>query len=236
MDGNGRWAEQRGLPRIAGHRRGVETVKETVRRCRDLGITYLTLFAFSSENWQRPQEEVSALMGLLVRYLKSELKAMLKDDIRLHVIGETGRLPREVRQVLDETVSRTAGNQGMVLTLALSYGARGEMLRAVRCLAEEVRVGRMAPEEIDEAAFGRALDTRELPDPDLLIRTSGEMRISNFLLYQIAYAELHVTPVLWPDFSRKHLYEAIRSYQGRERRFGKTSTQVHPAQPVFLSK
>lgn len=226
MDGNGRWAEKRRLPRILGHRRGVETVQEIVKECRTLGLRYLTLYAFSSENWRRPEDEVSALMGLLSRYLQTELATMLDQGIRLNVIGETSRLPPEVRQVLQETVARTAGNREMTLTLALSYGARNELVRAARRLAEAVQAGNLSPAAIDEQIFTGALDTGELPDPDLLIRTSGEMRISNFLLWQLAYTELYFTEVLWPDFSRQELNQAIREYSRRQRRFGLTGAQV----------
>ncbi|MBE0596524.1 MAG: isoprenyl transferase [Desulfuromonadales bacterium] len=226
MDGNGRWAEKRRLPRILGHRRGVETVQEIVRECRALGVRYLTLYAFSSENWRRPEDEVSALMGLLGNYLRSELTSMLEQGIRLKVIGETTRLPGEVRQVLEETVARTAGNREMTLTLALSYGARNELVRTARRLAEAALAGRLAPEAIDDQTFTEALDTAELPDPDLLVRTSGEMRISNFLLWQLAYTELYFTDVLWPDFSRQELHQALLEFGRRQRRFGLTGAQV----------
>ena len=226
MDGNGRWAEKRHLPRIFGHRRGVETVQEIVKECRSLGIRYLTLYAFSSENWRRPEEEVSALMGLLSRYLRSELETLLERRICLKVIGEVSRLPQEVSRILQETVERTSENPEMVLTLALSYGSRDELVRASRKMAEKVRDGTLAPEDIDEAVLGDALDTAELPDPDLLIRTSGEMRISNFLLWQLAYAELYFTEVLWPDFNQEELHRALREYSRRQRRFGLTGAQV----------
>ncbi len=226
MDGNGRWAEKRRLPRILGHRRGVETVQEVVKECRSLGLRYLTLYAFSSENWRRPEEEVSALMGLLSRYLQSELQTMLARGIRLKVIGETGRLPGEVRQVLEDTIVRTADNTEMVLTLALSYGARNELLRAVRRLAEAARNGLMDPASIDDKVLAGALDTAEMPDPDLLIRTSGEMRISNFLLWQLAYTELYFTEVLWPDFGCRELHQAFREFGRRQRRFGLTGAQI----------
>jgi undecaprenyl diphosphate synthase len=226
MDGNGRWAKQRRLPRIAGHRRGVETVRAIVEECRSLGIAHLTLYAFSSENWGRPDDEVSALMGLLSRYLKSELETMLAQRIRLNVIGETARLPGEVRRVLEETVEHTAVNNEMVLTLALSYGARNEIVRAVRFVTEEALAGRIAPGAIDETFFAKALDTAGLPDPDFLIRTSGEMRISNFLLWQLAYAELYFTEVLWPDFNSRELHRALQEYGRRKRRYGLTDEQI----------
>jgi undecaprenyl diphosphate synthase len=226
MDGNGRWAEQRQLPRIAGHHRGVETVQAVVKECRAIGISYITLYAFSSENWGRPEEEVNALMGLLAEYLRSELKTMMARGIRLKVIGETNRLPVEARKVLDETVARTRDNHDMVLTLALSYGARNELVRAARYLAGEAIAGRMAPEDIDDRAVAGALDTADLPDPDLLIRTSGEMRISNFLLWQLAYTELYFSEVLWPDFDERELRRALKEYSRRQRRFGLTGEQV----------
>jgi undecaprenyl diphosphate synthase len=226
MDGNGRWAEQRGLPRIIGHHRGVEAVKTVVQECRSLGVDYLTLYAFSSENWGRPADEVNALMGLLCRYLESELQQMLERGLRLQVIGETARLPRQARQVLEQVMAKTAANDGMVLTLALSYGARDEIVRSVRTLAAEVLAGRQVPAAIDEALLSSFLDTRDQPDPDLLIRTSGEMRISNFLLWQLAYTELYFTEVLWPDFDVAELHRALAEYAGRQRRFGLTGEQV----------
>ncbi len=226
MDGNGRWAEQRHLPRIAGHHRGVEAVQSIVEECRNLGIKYLTLYAFSSENWGRPDAEVSALMGLLGRYLKSELKTMLSQRIRLKVIGDTRRLPAEVGKILAETTRQTAENKEMVLTLALSYGGRDEILRAARALAEQVLAGGMTSQDIDEQIFAQALDTQDLPEPDLLIRTSGEMRISNFLLWQLAYTELYFTDALWPDFNQQELQMALREFGRRQRRFGLTGAQV----------
>ena len=231
MDGNGRWAEQRRLPRIVGHRRGVETVREIVKECRSLGISYLTLYAFSSENWGRPRDEVNALMRLLGRYLKSELETMLTRKIRLKVIGEMGRLPAGVRKVLEEAIERTSGNGDMVLTLALSYGARDELVRATRYLTGEVLAGRLRPEDIDDNLLCGALDTAELPDPDFLIRTSGEMRISNFLLWQLAYAELYFSDTLWPDFNKGELHRALREYGRRQRRFGLTGAQVEDESP-----
>jgi len=226
MDGNGRWAEQRQLPRIAGHRQGVSTVREIVHECHQLGVGYLTLYAFSSENWGRPDEEVSALMELLSIYLQEQFEQMLEKRIRLCVIGQTDRLPLSVRQVLEDTVEKTRDNSDMVLTLALSYGARDEILRAARLLAEKVQAGELSPEQIDEDVFSASLDTVDLPDPDLLIRTSGEMRISNFLLWQIAYSEMVFTPVLWPDFGPNELHRALQEFTRRERRFGLTGGQV----------
>ncbi len=225
MDGNGRWAEQRQLPRILGHRQGVETVRTVVKECRALGIPHLTLYAFSSENWGRPAAEVAALMELLGLFLAQELETLMNENIRLRVIGNTALLPVEVRQVLENTIERTAGNHRLVLTLALSYGARDEILRAVQTLATEVQGDKLAVAEIDERRFSAALDTAGLPDPDLLIRTSGEMRISNFLLWQLAYAELYFTEVLWPDFSADELRLALDAFAARQRRFGLTAAQ-----------
>ncbi|PLX95627.1 MAG: isoprenyl transferase [Desulfuromonas sp.] len=226
MDGNGRWAEKRQLPRIAGHQRGVETVRRVIGECCRLQIPYLTLYAFSSENWGRPEEEVSALMGLLSRYLQSELPFMNERRLRLNVIGDTARLPVDVRQILSETVAETATNEGMVLTLALSYGSRSEMLAAVRQLATRVAQKEISAASIDESSFSSSLYTAGLPDPDLVIRTSGEMRVSNFLLWQIAYAELYFTDVLWPDFSTETLEEALAEFARRQRRFGLTADQL----------
>lgn len=231
MDGNGRWAQQRRLPRIAGHQRGVQTVQAIVEECRRLGVGYLTLYAFSSENWGRPQEEVHALMDLLGSYLQRELDTMLRHRVRLNVIGQTGKLPAGVRQILERTVERTAGNDGMVLTLALSYGARDEILRATRVLAGEAADGRLQPDQIDEQRFAGALDTAGLPDPDLLIRTSGEMRVSNFLLWQIAYAELYFSELLWPDFDCRELQRALEEFARRQRRFGLTGDQIDSSPP-----
>ncbi len=226
MDGNGRWAEQRRLPRIAGHRKGVETVQQVVRGCRERGIRYLTLYAFSSENWGRPDEEVGALMSLLGVYLRRELKTMLREGICLRVIGETSRLPVDVQGILQDAVARTADRTAMTLTLALSYGSRDELLRAIRTVGARVAAGEMLPEQVDEEVFSGCLDTAGLPDPDLLIRTSGEMRISNFLLWQIAYTELYFSDVYWPDFSVQELQLALEEYARRQRRFGLTGRQI----------
>jgi undecaprenyl diphosphate synthase len=226
MDGNGRWAEKHTLGRISGHRQGAKSVKLTVKVCRELGIQYLTLYAFSMENWLRPREEVDALMELLKEYLHSEIKKLTKHDIRLMVIGNTGILKEPVRRLLSEAMEKTAHNRGMVLNLALSYGGRDEIVEAARSIAEESRVGKINPRNITKELFSRYLYTAEIPDPDLLIRTSGEYRLSNFLLWQTAYTELYFTDVLWPDFRRKHLLEAIYDFQRRERRFGLTSDQL----------
>ena len=226
MDGNGRWAEKRHLPRILGHRRGVETVRKIVTAVRKEQIPFLTLYAFSSENWQRPDEEVGALMGLLGHYLSSELKTMRQQDIRLQVIGDTSRLPANVREILLEAVQETAENRTMTLILALSYGGRAELVQAARQLAAKVLAGKIVPEEINDAQFADCLETRGIPDPDLLIRTSGEMRISNFLLWQIAYAELYFCDTYWPDFDEEQLQLALAEYARRQRRFGLTGEQL----------
>lgn len=227
MDGNGRWAQARRLPRILGHRRGAETVQRIVKAVRLKGIPYLTLYAFSSENWRRPEEEVGALMGLLGHFLASELKRMLQEDIRLQVIGDTSRLPLNVRNILEECVSATAGNSSMTLVLALSYGGRNELILAARQLAARVVKGEITPDQIDEVEYAQSLGTRGLPDPDLLIRTSGEMRISNFLLWQTAYTELYFCDTYWPDFNEDELEKALAEYTRRQRRFGRTSDQLH---------
>lgn len=226
MDGNGRWAQQRMLKRIIGHQRGVETVRMVVEQASSLGIGYLTLFAFSTENWSRPKSETSALMSLLRKFLKMELARMLKNNIRFKVIGDRRELPPEANEALDEALARTQNNTGMVLTLALSYGARQEITRAARAIAEKVAQGDLKPEEVTDTLFAEHLDTFGMPDPDLLIRTSGEMRISNFLLWQLAYTELYFTDINWPDLTIDALHGALADYQARERRFGKTSAQV----------
>jgi undecaprenyl diphosphate synthase len=226
MDGNGRWAQQRSLPRIAGHKAGVESVRQTVETCRELGIPVLTLYAFSRENWQRPKWEVKALMGLLSQYLRSEIKELIKNDICLRAIGDLEQLPVKVRDLLARAAEQTSTGRGMVLNLALSYSGRSEILHAVCLLVEDFRRGRFEAEAIDEALFESYLYTRGLPDPDLLIRTSGEYRLSDFLIYQLAYAEIFVTKTLWPDFRKKDLMAAISEYQNRERRFGLTGEQI----------
>jgi len=226
MDGNGRWAQQRMLKRIVGHQRGAETVQMVVDQASNLGIGYLTLFAFSSENWSRPKLEVRALMTLLKKYIRNELRRMLKNNIRFNVIGNRADLPDEVNEILDDALQQTAGNTGMVLTLALSYGGRQEIAQAAARIARKVQSGQLQPEDVTESLFNQHLDTAGLPDPDLLIRTSGEMRISNFLLWQLAYAELYFTDINWPDLTITTLHAALADYQARERRFGKTSAQV----------
>jgi len=226
MDGNGRWATQRGLSRIQGHRRGKDSVKEIVETAREIGIEFLTLYAFSTENWERPEREVDALMGLLRRYLRSELNKMMRHRIRLRAIGNLRRLPHEVLADIREVEHSTRANDGMTVQLAVSYGSREELVAAVRRLARKVRDGVLAPEDIDEQALSDSLMTAGIPDPDLLIRTSGEMRLSNFLLWQVAYTELYVTDVLWPDFRRPQFLAALDDYRRRERRFGKTAEQL----------
>ncbi|MCC7167728.1 MAG: isoprenyl transferase [Rhodospirillales bacterium] len=222
MDGNGRWAKARGLPRTAGHRKGADAVRNAVKAARELGVGYLTLFGFSSENWNRPADEVSDLMGLLRFYLRNEIEELHRVGVRLRVIGERSRLAPDIITLIEESEARTAANTALNLTVALSYGGRPEIVRAARLLAADAMAGRIDPQAIDEAQFARRLFTAEIPDPDLLIRTSGEKRISNFLLWQIAYAELVFLDVLWPDFGRAHLEEAIREFQRRERRYGLT--------------
>lgn len=226
MDGNGRWAKQRMLQRIVGHQKGVETVRMIVDECSRLGIRYLTLFAFSAENWLRPKTEVHALMALLKKYIRMEVPRMMENNIRFNVIGDRIALPPDVNRALDEALERTAGNSGMVLTLALSYGARQELLRAAIRMAADLTAGRITAAEANEEQFAGYLWTCGMPEPDLLIRTSGEMRISNFLLWQLAYTELYFTDVNWPDFTRDELQKALHDYQERERRFGKTSDQL----------
>lgn len=226
MDGNGRWARKKGLPRVAGHRAGVKTVDRVVTFSRELGIKALTLYSFSFENWRRPRSEISALMGILKKYLAKELPRMMKESIRFNTIGRLDLLPDAAREAVHDASVKTKDNDGMTLTLALSYGSRDEITRAAARLARDVREGLVRPEEIDEEKLSSYLDTRDLPDPDLLIRTSGELRISNFLLWQIAYTELYFTDKLWPDFTAEDMADAIISYQQRERRFGGTAEQA----------
>lgn len=226
MDGNGRWAQRRGLPRSAGHEAGADSVREVVRACGELGVEVLTLYSFSTENWGRPQDEVDALMGLLERYLREETVELLTQNVRLRGIGEIEQLPTVVRSLLAAAGAVTANNDGMELLLALSYGSRAEVVRAVRDIAVEVAAGRLTPEQVDEQAIASRLYTAGLPDPDLLIRTSGDLRVSNFLLWQIAYSELYVTPVPWPEFRKDELMRALEAYAERERRYGRTGDQL----------
>ncbi len=225
MDGNGRWAKERNLSRIEGHRAGAESVRVIVRSCRKIGIPVLTLYAFSKENWQRPSREVQALWRLLSRYLKSELREMMENSIRLNAIGDIQELPKAVYRLLVDTMEQTAANRDMILNLALSYSGRSEIVKAAQKLAATCVKGELKPSEIDEEIFSNNLYTADMPDPDLLIRTSGEQRISNFLLWQMAYTELYVSPIYWPDFREPELMEALDDYQRRERRFGKTGDQ-----------
>ena len=220
MDGNGRWAKARHLPRVEGHRHGVESVRATVRACGEVGIKYLTLYAFSVENWNRPKDEVDTLMKYLARFLKHEIGELNRNNVRLEAIGQIYRLPEFVQEQLAKTQAALAKNNGLTLILALSYGGRTEIVEAVRSIADKVKAGALEPAEINEQAIAQHLYTRHLPDPDLLIRTSGEMRVSNFLLWQISYAELVVTPTLWPDFRKPQLIEALEEYTRRHRRFG----------------
>ena len=221
MDGNGRWAKQRQLSRVKGHEKGAEAVRTTVRTCRELGVPFLTLYAFSTENWQRPKTEVSALMGLLRRFLEAELRELLKNGIRLHVIGRRERLPGNVQKALAAAVQETRQNSALQLNLALSYGGRDEITRAAQSLAVEVQAGRLRPADITEELLSARLDTAGIPDPDLLIRTGGDMRVSNFLLWQLAYTEIFVTPTLWPDFTPELFQQILNDFQSRERRFGR---------------
>ncbi len=225
MDGNGRWAQKRGLPRVAGHRAGIKAVREVVKGCGALGIEYLTLYTFSVENWRRPAREVNALMRFLRKTLRNEREELDRNNVKLRVIGRINDLPEAVRKELAETVRYLNSNDGLNLILALSYGGRVEIADAARSIAREVKRGNLDWRRINEDVLRAHLYAGDIPDPDLLIRTSGEMRISNFLLWQIAYSELWITDVLWPDFRRKHLYEAIQDYQKRERRFGSVSSQ-----------
>ena len=221
MDGNGRWAKGRALPRPLGHHAGMRAVREVIQGSLDAGVGVLTLFAFSQENWQRPALEVGALMSLLEEYIAREVDNLRSKGVAVRVLGELGRLSDGARRAVDGIVADTAGGQELALNLCISYGSRAEIARAARLLAQDAVAGRIEPAEIDDDAVARRLYTAPWPDPDLLIRTSGEMRISNFLLWQLAYAELYVTPVLWPDFTRRHLFEAILEFQRRDRRFGR---------------
>lgn len=226
MDGNGRWAQEQGQDRLFGHFHGVASVRDIVEGSAELGIKYLTLYAFSTENWDRPQAEVAGLMGLLVETIRKEVPILNKNNIRMHVIGELSMLPDHAHQALQEALDMTAANTGLNLILALSYSSRWELVNAVKKIAADVKAGKLEPEEIEQDTLQQYLATSAFPDPELMIRTSGEYRISNFLLYQLAYAELYFTQTRWPDFRKENLYEAIIDFQKRERRFGKTSSQV----------
>ena len=226
MDGNGRWAKEKGQDRLYGHFHGVESVRNIVEGCAELGIEYLTLYAFSTENWDRPAYEVTGLMELLVETIRNETETLNKNNIRLHVIGAMNMLPASARKELDESLEMTSRNTGLNLIMALSYSSRWEMVEAVKQIARDVKDGKVDPESITQDTVQNYLCTSEFPDPELMVRTSGEYRISNFLLYQLAYAELYFTNVRWPDFRKENLYEAILDFQKRERRFGKISEQV----------
>ena len=226
MDGNGRWARVNSVSRINGHRKGAESVRDIVKTCREIGIRYLTLYAFSVENWLRPTTEIRALMGLLEKFLRSELREMQDSGIRLMAIGDIETLPEKVKKLLQKTIENTSNNNGMVLNLALSYGGRDEIVGAVKEILKDSKSGKITPVDITKEVFSGYLYTSGIPDPDLLIRTSGEYRISNFLIWQMAYSEFYFTEVLWPDFRRENLIEAIVDYQERERRFGRTSDQL----------
>ena len=226
MDGNGRWAKQKGFLRASGHKEGTKAVRDVVEGCAEIGVKNLTLYAFSTENWNRPKLEVDTLMRLLVSSLKKEIKTLKDNDIRLHSIGNIDNLPNKARKELLDVIEKTSGNKRMTLTLALSYGSREEITNCIKQIASKVKSEELTLDAVDESVINEHLYTRNLPDVDLLIRTSGEQRISNFLLWQIAYAELYFTKILWPDYRREDLFEAIYNYQNRERRFGKTSEQL----------
>lgn len=227
MDGNGRWAKKKGAMRIFGHKNAIKAVREVTEACAELGVEHLTLYAFSTENWNRPKFEVDSLMELLVNTIGKETKTLMDNQVRLSTIGDTASLPKKCQKELQEAIDYTQKNTGLNLILALSYSGRWEIIEAVKKIAMEVKNGELHIDNIDSQLFSKYLNTNNIPDPELLIRTSGEMRISNFLLWQIAYSEIYITPILWPDFRREHLYEAIVDYQLRERRFGKTSEQVN---------
>jgi len=231
MDGNGRWAKEKGQDRLYGHFHGVESVRNIVEGCAELGIGYLTLYAFSTENWDRPKNEVDGLMELLVDTIRKEVGMLNKNNIRLHVIGDMGMLPDYAKNELQEALDMTAANTGLNLIMALSYSSRWELVNAVKNIGLDVKAGKIDPEQIDQSTLQQYLTTSNFPDPELMIRTSGEYRISNFLLFQLAYAELYFTNTRWPDFRKENLYEAIIDFQHRERRFGKTSEQLQTAEP-----
>jgi undecaprenyl diphosphate synthase len=232
MDGNGRWAQEKGEDRLYGHLHGVESVRNIVEGAAELGVEYLTLYAFSTENWNRPEEEVSGLMEILVDTIREEVPTLNKNNIKLHVIGDMNMLPPNANRELQEALKETSGNTGLHLVMALSYSSRWEIVNAVKNIALDVKAGKLLPETITQDTLQQYLCTRDFPDPELIIRTSGEYRISNFLLYQLAYSELYFTNTLWPDFRKENLYEAILDYQQRERRFGKTGEQIKEQEPI----
>lgn len=227
MDGNGRWAKSKGAARVFGHKSAIKAVRDVTEGCAEIGVKFLTLYAFSTENWNRPKAEVSALMQLLVSTINSEIKTLMDNDIRLSTIGDTASLPKKAQRELAEAMAKTADNKTMTLVLALSYSGRWDITNAVKSLLKDQAEGKVNADQIDQAFFESYLNTSGIPDPELLIRTSGEQRISNFLLWQMAYTEFYITDMLWPDFRKQHLYEALVAYQQRERRFGKTSEQVN---------
>jgi undecaprenyl diphosphate synthase len=233
MDGNGRWAKEKGQDRLYGHHEGVESVRNVVEASAELGIGYLTLYAFSTENWDRPENEVNGIMELLVNTIRKEVNTLTKNNIKLHVIGDMTMLPPHCQREMEEAIAITSNNTGLNLVMALSYSARWEIVTAARKVAEDVQAGKLKPTDITQDVWQRYLCTSALPDPELMIRTSGECRISNFLLYQLAYAELYFTDTRWPDFRRENLYEAILNYQTRERRFGKTSEQIQQNEEII---
>lgn len=226
MDGNGRWAKKRGAARIFGHRSATKSVRDVTEGCAELGVEYLTLYAFSTENWGRPQQEVDALMELLVSSLRKELNTLMENNVKLNAIGDIDGLPVNCIRELKDTINQTAANTGLTLTLALNYSGRWDIIQAVKAYSKDLLAGEIIADDLEEELFSNYLVTKGFPDPELLIRTSGELRISNFLLWQMAYTELYFTDVLWPDFRKNHLIEAIKSYQKRERRFGKISEQI----------
>ncbi|RLD64592.1 MAG: isoprenyl transferase [Bacteroidetes bacterium] len=227
MDGNGRWAKKRGKARVFGHKKGVETVHKIVEAAREIGVEYLTLYAFSTENWNRPKAEVDSLMMLLVSTIKSEINTLIKNNVRLLTIGNSNDLPKKVNKKINEAIDKTKNNTGLNLVIALSYSSRWEIINAVKNIGNQIQQKKINVEDINNELFDKFLTTSKIPDPELLIRTSGEYRISNFLLWQIAYSELYFTNKLWPDFEKEDFFEAISNYQSRERRFGKTSEQIH---------
>ena len=237
MDGNGRWAQKRGLPRIAGHNEGVESVRDTVEACGQLGVKFLTLYAFSTENWKRPKDEVSLLMRLLMRALRDETDKLYNNNVRVLTIGDTASLPQEVQNELRDAIDKTKQNSGLNLILALSYSGRWDITNAIKAIAADVKAGTVDPQTVDEKTVSRYLSTKDVPDPDLLVRTSGELRVSNFLLWQLAYSEIFISDCFWPDFRRGELYKAIADYQKRERRYGMVSEQL-PAKrsPAYLNR
>lgn len=236
MDGNGRWAKNKNIPRLFGHREGIESVKEVVRTSSNIGIKYLTLYAFSIENWKRPEEEVNGLMKLLDTFMKQEIDELHRNNVRINLIGKISSLPKFAQDTLHSAVKKTKDNEGLTLTLALSYGARWDIVRAVQLISMDVRRGKLSPEDITEETFSSYLNTSGIPDPDLMIRTSGEYRLSNFLLWELAYGEIYISEKLWPKFRKQDLYNALFDYLKRERRFGKTSEQIKDNSESYFKK